>query len=80
MHNIHIIIISAIIFLIINIIENIIHYNIGKYHDMETSLSFPSKIDLLKIYPACCVCGVRAKIWPKTNPDFEIVSNSDSLR
>jgi hypothetical protein len=33
----------------INIIENIIHYNIGKYHDMETSLSFPSKIDLLKI-------------------------------
>jgi hypothetical protein len=49
MHNIHIIIISAVIFLMINIIENIIHYNIGKYHDMETSLSFPSKIDLLKI-------------------------------
>jgi hypothetical protein len=32
----HIFVFSFIIFIILNMIENVIHYNIGKYHDGNT--------------------------------------------
>ena len=47
---IHIFIISFLIFICLNITENIIHYNIGRHKDSDfTELSFPSKSDLIKI-------------------------------
>jgi len=47
---IHIFIISFLIFICLNITENIIHYNIGRHKDSDfTQLSFPNKRDLIKI-------------------------------
>jgi hypothetical protein len=46
----HLFISSFIAFLILNFIENFIHYNIGKYHDTnDFFLELPSKKDFLKI-------------------------------
>ena len=47
---IHIFLISFLIFICLNITENIIHYNIGRHKDSDfTEISFPSKRDLIKI-------------------------------
>ena len=32
----HIFVFSFLVFIILNVIENVIHYNIGKYHDADT--------------------------------------------
>ena len=33
----HIFVFSFLVFIVLNVIENVIHYNIGKYHDSSTS-------------------------------------------
>jgi hypothetical protein len=33
----HIFVFSFLVFIVLNIIENVIHYNIGKYHDSRVS-------------------------------------------
>ena len=48
-HSLHILVISVIIFAVINIIENVIHYNIGKYSDKDIKIDNPTKKDWLKI-------------------------------
>ena len=45
----HLIFISFCVFIFINLIENIIHYNIGKYHDKNLKMDLPSKKDWIKI-------------------------------
>ena len=45
----HLFIISFIIFTILNIIENVIHYNIGKTSNAEFEFSNPTIIDWKKI-------------------------------
>lgn len=48
----HIIIISMIVYIVLNIIENLIHYNNGKYgigKDIKTYFSFPSWKEFLFI-------------------------------
>jgi hypothetical protein len=45
----HIIAISFLVFIVVNLFENIIHYNIGKFSDKETNLELPSKKDFIKI-------------------------------
>lgn len=50
LHSTHIIIISMIIFVILNIIENLIHWNIGKNSSNSTfSFQNPSFLDWVKI-------------------------------
>ena len=34
---IHIFVFSFLVFIVLNVIENVIHYNIGKYHDDATA-------------------------------------------
>ena len=49
---IHMFLFSFSIFIILNIIENVIHYNIGKFHDSETirfHFTNPSKNDWIQI-------------------------------
>jgi hypothetical protein len=47
---IHLVIVSFMVFIILNIIENYIHYNIGRNHDSECiELSAPSVTDWLRI-------------------------------
>ena len=48
----HIFIFSFLIFIVLNIIENLIHYNIGTNHDViynKLELSIPSSIDWQRI-------------------------------
>ena len=45
----HLFIISFIVFSILNIIENVIHYNIGKTSNKEFEFSNPTIIDWKKI-------------------------------
>ena len=45
----HIFLISFIVFAILNIIENIIHYNIGKTSNKKLEITNPSKEDWEKI-------------------------------
>ena len=51
----HIIIISFFVYLFVNLFENLIHYNIGKFSDRETKLELPSKKDWIKIMIVMCV-------------------------
>ena len=46
---IHLIFISFCVFIFINLIENLIHYNIGRNHDNELIINSPSKKDWIKI-------------------------------
>lgn len=45
----HLFILSFIVFVILNIIENVIHYNIGKTSNAEFEFSNPTTIDWKKI-------------------------------
>jgi hypothetical protein len=45
----HLFIISFIVFAVLNVIENVIHYNIGKTSNAEFEFSNPTLIDWKKI-------------------------------
>ena len=51
----HIILISFIVYLFVNLFENMIHYNIGKFSNKETRLELPSRKDFIKIIVVMCV-------------------------
>ena len=51
----HIIAISFFVYLFVNLAENIIHYNIGKFSNKETRLDLPSKKDWFKIVVVMCI-------------------------
>jgi hypothetical protein len=52
--SLHIIIISFVVYLFVNLFENLIHYNIGKFSNQETKLEIPSKQDFIKIALVMC--------------------------
>ena len=41
--------ISFLVFLGLNMVENLIHYNIGKYTDQSTRIDLPTMADWIKI-------------------------------
>lgn len=47
--SVHIIVISFFVYLFVNLFENVIHYNIGRFSNSETKFKLPSKKDLVKI-------------------------------
>jgi len=51
----HIIVISFFVYIFVNLFENLIHYNIGKFSDKETKLEIPSQKDFIKIVVVMCV-------------------------
>ena len=51
----HIIVISFFVYLFVNLMENLIHYNIGKFSNKETKLDIPSKKDWIKILLVMCI-------------------------
>ena len=51
----HIIAISFFVYIFVNLFENLIHYNIGKFSNKETRLELPSKKDFVKIVIVMCV-------------------------
>ena len=53
--SVHIILISFLVYLFVNLFENIIHYNIGRFSNKETKLNLPSKKDFIKIALVMCI-------------------------
>lgn len=47
--SIHLILISFFVYILVNLVENLIHYNIGKFSNDETHFEMPSKQDFVKI-------------------------------
>ena len=45
----HLIIISFFVYIFVNLFENLVHYNIGKFSNRETHFELPTKKDWLKI-------------------------------
>jgi hypothetical protein len=52
--SIHLITVSFIIYLFVNLFENMIHYNIGKFSDHETKFDIPTRKDWFKIIIVMC--------------------------
>ena len=53
--NDHIITISFFVYIFVNIFENMIHYNIGRFSIKETKLELPNKKDFIKILVVMCI-------------------------
>ena len=51
----HIIVISFFVYIFVNLFENMIHYNIGRFSNKETKLELPNKKDFVKIVVVMCV-------------------------
>lgn len=45
----HIIAISFFVYIFVNLFENLVHYNIGRFSNKETKFELPSKKDWIKI-------------------------------
>ena len=53
--NFHLIAISFFVYLFVNLFENLIHYNIGRFSNKETKLELPSQKDWIKIVVVMCI-------------------------
>lgn len=51
----HIIAISFFVYIFVNLFENMIHYNIGRFSNKETKFELPSKKDFIKIVVVMCI-------------------------
>ena len=51
----HIILISFFVYIFVNLFENMIHYNIGRFSNKETKFDLPSKKDFIKIVVVMCI-------------------------
>lgn len=51
----HIIAISFVVYIFVNLFENMIHYNIGRFSNKETKIELPSKKDFIKIIIVMCI-------------------------
>jgi hypothetical protein len=47
--NIHLIAVSFCVYLVVNLFENLIHYNIGRFSNKDTKFEIPTRKDWLKI-------------------------------
>jgi hypothetical protein len=53
--SLHLIVISFIAYLIVNLFENLIHYNIGRFSDQRTHMELPTRSDWVKIVIVMCI-------------------------
>lgn len=53
--SLHIIVISFLVYIFVNLFENMIHYNIGRFSNKETNIELPSKKDFIKIVIVMCI-------------------------
>ena len=51
----HLIAISFFVYLFVNLFENLIHYNIGRFSDKKTKIELPTRKDWIKIVVVMCV-------------------------
>jgi hypothetical protein len=50
----HIIAVSFFVYIFVNMFENMIHYNIGRFSNNATKLELPNKKDFIKIVAVMC--------------------------
>ena len=65
----HIFLISVIVFVVLNIIENVIHYNIGRQHDVsvgEIKAYAPSEGDWVRIIVIMTIFAILQGIFTMT--------------
>lgn len=53
--NIHLIVVSFIVYIFVNLFENLIHYNIGRFSNQDTKLELPTQKDWFKIIIIMCI-------------------------
>ena len=53
--SLHIIAVSFFVYIFVNLFENMIHYNIGRFSNKETKFELPNKKDFIKIVIVMCV-------------------------
>ena len=53
--SINLIVVSFLVYIVVNVFENLIHYNIGKFSDKETKFEIPTQNDWIKIIIVMCV-------------------------
>jgi len=51
----HIIAISFVVYIFVNLFENMIHYNIGRFSNKETKFEVPTTSDFIKIVLVMCI-------------------------
>lgn len=51
----HIIAISFLVYIFVNLFENMIHYNIGRFSNKKTKFELPNREDFIKIVLVMCV-------------------------
>jgi len=54
----HLIAVSFFVYIIVNIFENLIHYNIGKFSNKDTYFDMPTQKDWVKIILVMCVFAI----------------------
>ena len=53
--SLHLIVISFLAYLIVNLFENLIHYNIGRFSNQQTQMELPTRSDWVKIVIVMCI-------------------------
>jgi len=53
--NMHLITVSFFVYLVLNLFENLIHYNIGRFSNDDTKFEIPTKKDWFKIIIVMCI-------------------------
>jgi hypothetical protein len=53
--SIRLITVSFFVYLVVNLFENLIHYNIGRFSNKDTKFEIPTHKDWLKIIVVMCV-------------------------
>lgn len=46
---IHLIVVSFLVYILVNLFENLIHYNIGRFSNRDTKIEMPTPLDWVKI-------------------------------
>jgi hypothetical protein len=59
----HLVLASSVVFLILNFVENLIHYNIGRSNESNIKLKMPSVSDMLRIIVVMIVFAVLQGIF-----------------
>ena len=68
----HIIAISFFVYIFVNLFENIIHYNIGRFSNKETKFEVPSQKDFIKIVLVMCVFALLQGVLTNYFTPFNI--------
>lgn len=63
----YIFVISVVVFIVLNLLENVIHYSIGRHHgDLAVSIAVPSHTDWVRIIGIMLIFAVLQGLFTMT--------------